>query len=111
MPLTPEYYDATLEALSCARPVIARKMFGGAGYYLGDVFFAIADDDRLYFKVDSGNLEDYEARGMGPWVLDGKPSLNYRELPSEVILNRAELGNWIDASATAAVRLKGKRKK
>jgi len=110
MPLSPEYYASTLGTLSTARPVTARKMFGGAGYYLEATFFAIADDDRLFFKVDSANLASYEERGMEPWVLEGKPSPNYRELPEEIFRNPEELGHWIDASVAAAVRLKSKKK-
>ena len=43
-----------LEQLQRTTPdVRARSMFGGVGVYAGDMFFALMDDDVLYFKVDS----------------------------------------------------------
>ena len=40
-------------------------MFGGVGIYAGDLFFALIDDDTLYFKVDDSNRSDFEKRDMG----------------------------------------------
>lgn len=106
MPLTPEFTSRVTAQLEAARPIRHRKMFGGLGLYLGDVFFAVADDDRLYFKVDGQTLGDYEARGMGPWILGGEVNDKYREVPTEVLADPGELGVWIDRSAEAAKRLK-----
>ena len=39
-------------------------MFGGLGLYSGEWFFALIDDDVLFFKVDDANREDYVSRGM-----------------------------------------------
>ena len=108
MPVTPAYLSDVVARLEAARPVTHRKMFGGLGVYLDGVFFAVVDDDRLYFKVDSGNLAEYEARGMEPWFPDptsAKPS-PYREVPADVLVGPGVLGDWIDASVAAARRLK-----
>src|SRR3954468_16007215 len=45
----------------------ARNMFGGVGIYGGEFFFALTDDDTLYFKVDESTRPEFEARGMGPF--------------------------------------------
>ncbi len=41
--------------------VRARRMFGGAGIYSGDIFFALIADDTLYFKVDASTRPEFEA--------------------------------------------------
>jgi len=38
-----------LDTLGAVRPVTARRMFGGVGFYAEGLFFAIATDDLLYF--------------------------------------------------------------
>lgn len=106
MPLTPGFIATTTAQLTAARPVRIRKMFGGLGIYLGDAFFGVCDDDRTYFKVDGQTVADYDRRGMGPWVLLGKPNEKYREAPAEVMADPDTLGDWIDASAAAAQRMK-----
>jgi len=97
--------------MSKARPVRARKMFGGGGIYFNDIFFAIFDDDRVFFKVDAQTSGDYEARGMGPWILEGEPNENYRELPADIWSNLDKLGEWIEAAAAAAERLSKRKRK
>jgi DNA transformation protein and related proteins len=110
VPVSASYLASVVAALEAARPVTHRKMFGGLGVYLDGVFFAVVDDDRLYFKVDDGNLAGYDALGMEPWFPDPtstKPS-PYREVPADVLADVEALGEWVDASVAAAVRLKRK---
>lgn len=111
MPLSKEYLDRVIVQLNNARPITHRKMFGGAGFYAEDVMFAIADDDRLYFKVDAESVRDYDERGMEPWSLDGKPVEKYRQLPAEVLQDPEVLGDWIDAAIRAATALASKSKR
>jgi DNA transformation protein len=85
-------------------------MFGGGGIYYNDIFFALLDDDRVFFKVDAETVGEYEARGCGPWVCAGEVSPNYRELPAEIWNDPERLGDWIEAAALAAKRLKSKRR-
>lgn len=109
MPVTKPFVEATVAKLTAARPIRHRAMFGGLGIYLGDAFFAIADDDKLFFKVDAVNLPDYESRGMQPWFLGDQPNNGYREVPADVLSDPDTLGDWIDASV-GVVRRKGKKK-
>lgn len=87
-------------------------MFGGIGIYLDDVFMAVIDDDRLYFKVDTETEGEYVARGMAQWSYDGGKTLNpYRELPEEILNDPEQCGTWLDDSRDAAIRLKKPKKK
>ena len=55
-----------LEQLARTTPGLrARSMFGGVGLYSGDLFFALMDDDVLYFKVDDTTRARFEKRGWG----------------------------------------------
>lgn len=111
MPLSPDFYKSTLDILSSTRPIRAKKMFGGAGIYLDEVFFAVLDDDKIFFKIDAETVAAYETLGMGPWLMAGEPQANYRELPPSVLQDPTKLGEWMDASAAAAQRIKKGKKK
>lgn len=105
MPVTPEAKSRLLAALSAARPIESKAMFGGLGIYLDGVSVAVVDDDRLYLKVDSVTEPAYAERGMAAWPVT--PSA-YRELPEEVLSAPTLCGEWLDAARGAAVRRKRK---
>jgi DNA transformation protein and related proteins len=64
MSVSEGYRTYIIEQLATLPAVSTRRMFGGLGLYSGDWFFALIDDDVLYFKVDDANREDYVSRGM-----------------------------------------------
>ena len=89
-------------------------MFGGIGLYVGGPIFGIVDNDRLYFKVDAETVGPYDDAGSEMWMYDPAvgPIEKYREVPVGVVTDPEKLGEWIDASASAAVRLDtGKKRK
>jgi DNA transformation protein len=110
MAVTKEYREWVLEQLRYAGPVTARSMFGGVGLYLDGLFFALIDDDSLYFKVDDSNRPDFEAAGMGPFMPGGDPKLvmQYYEVPAEVLEEPQRLREWAER-ALAVARRKKKR--
>ena len=112
MPVTDAAVQSLLSPMSAVRPITSRKMFGGVGIYCDGVFFAVIDDDRLYFKVDAGNLADYEARQAAQWTIEGPTggAMPYREVPKEVLDDGEMLGEWIDRSVEVAQRKKSKKK-
>ncbi len=72
-----------------------RRMFGGQGVYLGETFFGILHEDRLYFKTDAETRPAYEATGMGPFQPNAKQCLpTYREVPAAVLEESARLCEW-----------------
>lgn len=86
--------------------VTSRAMFGGHGLYRDGVFFAIAYEDRLYFKVDDSTVGRYLEAGMGPFSPRTRTvSRSYYEVPAEVLDDREVLAEWAaDALAAAAAR-------
>ena len=90
----------------------ARSMFGGYGYYLSGIIFAILDKDQLYFKVGPGNIKDYEKSGSKPFsykMPNGKEmSMSYWELPVDVLEDREKLISWIEKSVEESKKSKKK---
>jgi DNA transformation protein len=112
MPVSDGYLDFVLDQL---RPVVAgvraRRMFGGIGLYAGDLFFGIVDDDTLYLKVDDAIRGEFEARGMPPFrPYEGMTSMNYSQLPEDVLEDPESLRAWTERSMEAARRGKDARK-
>ncbi|HET9700981.1 MAG TPA: TfoX/Sxy family protein, partial [Burkholderiales bacterium] len=91
-----------LDQLAGLGGVSARRMFGGHGLYLGDGFFGIIHDGRLYFRTDEGSRPDYEKAGMKPFRPNAKQTLkNYLEVPVDVIEKPATLREWALRAAAA----------
>jgi DNA transformation protein len=84
-------------------------MFGGLGLYCEGTFFAVVDNDRLFFKVDAETEGAYEALGADGWVIEGDPPapMPYREVPASILSDPGQLGEWIDAAVGVALRKKG----
>lgn len=111
MPVTPEYRDFVLEQLGLVLPVTSRPMFGGVGIYHEGIFFALMDDDALYFKTDPSTQGDYEAMGMGPFRPFGpeaKP-MGYHQLPGDLLESPELLRPWVDRALDVARRARRKR--
>ena len=111
MPVSPSYRTFVLEQLGRVAPGIrARSMFGGVGIYSESHFFALIDDDTLYFKVDDTNRPDYEAAGMGPFRPSGPEGevMQYYQVPEELLENVETLEAWVGKAVEVAMR--GKKK-
>ncbi|HET7603660.1 MAG TPA: TfoX/Sxy family protein [Gemmatimonadales bacterium] len=105
MPVSPSYRTFVLEQLGRVTPNIrARSMFGGVGIYGSDRFFALMDDDLLYFKVDDTNRPDFEAAGMGPFRPGGEHGevMQYYQVPEEVLEDVEELRAWVGKALAVA---------
>ena len=103
------YRDFVLDQLGPLKEVICRSMFGGYGLYLGEDFFGIIHDGRLYFKTDETTREKYRGHGMGPFTPSEKQVLkSYYEVPVEIVEDDEELVSW--AREAAARRGKGRGK-
>ena len=101
------YRDFVLDQLRSLEDASCRSMFGGYGLSLGEDFFGILHDGRLYFKTDETTREKYRNRGMGPFAPSEKQVLkSYYEVPEEIVEDDEELASW--AREAAALKKKGK---
>ena len=110
MAVSEGFREYALEQLGQVASVTARSMFGGVGIYAGGLFFALMDDDTLYFKVDAANRDDYVRRGMGPFMPfgEGSGAMQYYEVPAEVLEDSEALREWVARSLAVARRAKAK---
>ncbi len=111
MPVSAGYIDFVRDLLAHFEPLRIRRMFGGAGVYSGELFFAILVDDTLYLKVDDVTRADYEARGLSPFRYRSKQgktmTMGYYPLPAEVLEDPEELRAWATRAVEAAERAAG----
>jgi DNA transformation protein len=114
MSVSPNYRTYVVDQLGALPALSTRRMFGGLGLYSGEWFFALIDDDVLFFKVDDANRDDYTSRGMKAFMpFPGQPSLGYFQVPEDVIEEAEELTRWARRSVEVAQRagLKKQKKK
>jgi DNA transformation protein len=105
MAVNSDYLDYVLEQLEQLGGVSSRRMFVGAGLYSDEFFFGLITDDVLYLRVDDSNRADYTARGMAqfrPYADRPHLSMNYFEVPADVLEDAGELVNWARRSAAVA---------
>lgn len=86
--------------------VRARAMFGGYGLYLGDKFFGIVNDGRVFFRTDEVSRAEYVTRGMPPFQPNNRPvgpktvARNF-QVPDEVLADSEMLVEWALRAAEA----------
>ncbi len=96
MAVADSFLTFVLEQLAGVRDVSWRRMFGGIGLYSGEWFFAVIDNDTLFFKVDGSSRERYRRRKMPPFRPDPKgPAMEgYYQVPPSVLEDDDELARW-----------------
>lgn len=106
MPVSAEFQDYVLEQLADIGTIMPKKMFGGVGLYQRKIFFGILFNNNLYLKVDDSNRQDYEKEGMPPFQpFAGRPmTMQYYEVPAEVLEDKAQLGIWAQTAINVATQ-------
>ena len=102
-----EFVAYILEQLVPLGGVRAKRMFGGYGVYLEELFFAIIVDDMLYMKADDGNRGCFEALGLRPFRYQSRGkelTMSYYPLPDAALEDREEMLIWARRSVAAALR-------
>jgi DNA transformation protein and related proteins len=101
-----EFVELCLELLAPLGAVRARRMFGGHGLYLDDLFVAIVAGQRLYLKADAATAGRFDAAGCEPFVYSARGrsvALNYRTVPAEAMESPALMAPWARLAVQAAL--------
>jgi DNA transformation protein len=113
LPVTDGYIKFVRDLLGSFEPLRVKRMFGGAGVYSADMFFAIVADDALYLKVDDRARSEYESRGLRPFTYQMKngrtATMSYYPVPPEVLDDPEALDTWAREAVEVANR--GARKR
>jgi len=106
MALSREFAEHLRDLFGALGPVETRRMFGGAGVYLGDAMFALVIDDTLYMKADAALAREYAEAGSAPFSYDTKggtrtiPGL--MRLPDSALDDPDEALDWARRSLVPA---------
>jgi DNA transformation protein len=112
MAVSADYRDFVLEQLAPAGRVTSRAMFGGVGLYLDGLFFALIDDDTLYFKTDDSTRARYEGAGSKPFCpYPDQPdqSMGYWAVPADVLEDSEALAAWAREAMGVALARRARR--
>jgi len=104
---SPEFVAHCTELLAPLGAVRVRRMFGGHGFYIDELFAALIAGERLYLKVDTQTRPLFEAAGCEPFIYDssGKNvSLGYFSAPEEAMESPPLMLPWARHALSAAVR-------
>jgi DNA transformation protein and related proteins len=99
--------DHCLELLAPLGAVRARRMFGGHGLYVDDLFVALVAYQRLYLKADVQTQAAFAAAGGEPFAFDkqGKTmTTSYWTVPAEAMESPALMQPWARQAIAAALR-------
>lgn len=104
MAVSAQFNAFVLDLLNAVTPVSGRRMFGGVGYYADGLFFALAADDLLYFRIDESSRADFESEGMQAFAPlgPGSKSMNYYTVPARLYDEAEELAVWMRRALRAA---------
>ncbi len=100
------------ELLAPMGTVRVKRMFGGHGLYIDDLFVAIMAFERLYLKTDDQTFEAFEHAGCTPFVYDGhgKPvTMRYWTVPDDALESAQTMRPWATLAMDAAMRARIQR--
>ncbi len=107
MATSPEFAEYILGQLAKSGTIRSRKMFGGVGIYVDDVFCAIiGSTNTFYLRVDENNIEMFENEGMSKFPSKKGAGMPYYEVPDFVLDDMDELATWTHTAREAAIRAK-----
>jgi DNA transformation protein len=101
------FVEHCLELLAPAGAVRARRMFGGWGLYLDELFVAIVAFERLWLKADETTRPRFADAGSEIFTVEmkGRPtSMNYWSAPPEAMESPALMAPWLRLAVEAALR-------
>ena len=107
-----EFVNHCLELFGTLGAARARRMFGGHGLYVDDLFIALIAAERLYLKVDAQTRPLFEAAGCTAFAFgaDGRSVMNgYFSAPDEAIESPPLMQPWARLALAAALRARASR--
>lgn len=102
-----EFASHCADLLAPLGRVRRKRMFGGVGLYVDEVFIAIIAFDRLYLKADAQTRPQFEAAGCRPFEYEGSGktvSLSYFSAPEDAMDAAPLMQSWARLALGAALR-------
>lgn len=109
MATSQEYAQYILDQLSESGSIKHRKMFGGVGVYVDDVFCAIISSSNAFFlRVGPGNIDDFIGAGMCKFPGGKGAGMPYYEVPEDILEDPEALSVWAGKAKQEALAAKKK---
>lgn len=106
--MSDEFIAWCRELLAALGTVRTRRMFGGHGAYVDEVFVALIANDVLYLKVDDATRPQFLAAGCSIFeyhtAAGRHGSLGYFNAPAEAMESPALMLPWARLAMMAALR-------
>jgi DNA transformation protein len=102
-----ELLHHSLELLAPLGALRSRRMFGGFGIYVDDLFIAIIAFDQLFLKADAQTRPLFEAAGCAPFRYEREgqvTSLSYFTAPEDAMESPMLMADWGRLAIAAALR-------
>lgn len=102
----PPFVEHCIELLAPLGSVRVRRMFGGWGLYVDELFVALIAFDRLYLKGSVATNAQFEAAGCEPFIYDGHGEpvrLGYWTAPPDALDSPALMQPWARLAMQAAL--------
>src|SRR5436853_5788867 len=96
-------------------PVDVRRMFGGAGVFVGDRMFALVSREVIYLKADAETIPAFEQEGLAPFsyaTRNGEQKVtSYWRIPDRLYDDPEELARWARSAHAVALRAAARKQK
>ena len=106
----PPLVEHCLELFAPLGTVRPKSMFGGWGFYLDELFFALIADETLFLKVDAETEAAFSAAACYPFTYtykDGRSvTMAYWSAPEEAMESPPMMRDWARLALGAALRAK-----
>jgi DNA transformation protein and related proteins len=103
------YCAELLAPLGAAR---SKRMFGGHGLYIDELFVAIVVGEQLYLKVDAATRAAFDGAGGRPFSYEAKgrrQSMSYWSAPAAALESPAQMQPWARLALEAALRARASK--
>jgi DNA transformation protein and related proteins len=114
VPTHPDFASHCADLLGAVGQVQTKRMFGGYGVYVDDVFVAIVTGDNLYLKTDDQTLQRFTAAGGAQFCFIARGKLqatHFWSAPADAMDSPALMQPWGQLALEAALRARVKSKK
>ena len=103
----PPFVSHCTELLAPLGSVRVRRMFGGWGLYVDEVFLALIAFERLYLKTNADTQARFEQAQCEPFVFETKGkslTMSYWTAPAEALDSPALMVPWARLALQAALQ-------
>ena len=107
MAASDEFTAHCIELLSPIGASRSRRMFGGRGFYVDDLFLALSFEERLFLKTDALSRPRFEAAGCVPFTYEARgkrQSTSYYTAPDDAMESPQLMQPWARLALEAALR-------